>query len=67
MSIETLAFGYGLLEGPRVDAENGLYFSDVHNGGVYRRAADGTSLGVGGCLADRGRIDLLAPHRRGAG
>ena len=37
MELETLASGYGLIEGPRVDAEGGLYFSDVHNGGVYRR------------------------------
>ena len=54
MGIETLAFGYGLLEGPRVDAENGLYFSDVQGGGVYRRAPDGT-------------IETVVPKRRGVG
>ena len=40
--MELLASGYGLVEGPRVDAEDRLYFSDVHRGGVYRRGADGT-------------------------
>ncbi|MDX1383082.1 MAG: SMP-30/gluconolactonase/LRE family protein [Thermoanaerobaculia bacterium] len=54
MSVETLAYGYGLIEGPRVDDENGLYFSDVHNGGVYRRSPDGT-------------IATVVPKRRGVG
>ena len=27
--LELLASGYGLLEGPRVDDQNRLYFSDV--------------------------------------
>ncbi len=52
--IETLAWGYGLVEGPRVDDDDNLYFSDVHNGGVYRREADGT-------------IDVVVPKRRGVG
>jgi xylono-1,5-lactonase len=52
--VETLAFGYGLIEGPRVDGEGGLYFSDVTNGGVYRRHADGS-------------IDVIVPRRRGVG
>ena len=38
---DTLAFGYGLVEGPRADDAGGLYFSDVTRGGVYRLAADG--------------------------
>ncbi len=41
MQLETLAHGYGLIEGPRVDERNRLYFSDVINGGVYRRSPDG--------------------------
>lgn len=49
-----LAFGYGLVEGPRVDAADNLYFSDVHHGGVYRRRPDGT-------------IDVAIPKRRGVG
>ena len=52
--IEGLADGYGLLEGPRVDGEDNLYFSDVPNGGVYRRRPDGT-------------IETVVPKRRGVG
>jgi xylono-1,5-lactonase len=54
MQLETLAHGYGLIEGPRVDERNRLYFSDVPNGGVYRRNADGV-------------IETLIPRRRGVG
>jgi xylono-1,5-lactonase len=53
-NIETLAFGYGLIEGPRVDDDDNLYFSDVHHGGVYRRAPDG-------------EISVAVPKRRGVG
>ncbi len=53
-TLETLAWGYGLIEGPRVDAQDNLYFSDVPNGGVYCRAADGT-------------ISVAVPKRRGVG
>jgi len=53
-TIETLATGYGLIEGPRIDAEDRLYFSDVHRGGVYRRSPDGT-------------IETVVPKRRGVG
>jgi len=52
--LETLAYGYGLLEGPRVDDAGNLFFSDVTNGGVYRRAPDGT-------------ISTVVPRRRGVG
>jgi gluconolactonase len=52
--VETLATGYGLIEGPRVDAEDRLYFSDVTKGGVYRRAPSG-------------EIELVIPKRRGVG
>ena len=54
MQLETLAHGYGLIEGPRVDERNRLYFSDVINGGVYRRSPDGG-------------IETLIPRRRGVG
>src|SRR5262245_25527333 len=54
MKFETLAWGYGLIEGPRVDGAGNLYFSDVTNGGVFRRRADGT-------------IDTVVPKRRGVG
>jgi gluconolactonase len=52
--LETLASGFGLLEGPRCDERDRLYFSDVPNGGVYRRGPDGT-------------IETLIPKRRGVG
>ncbi len=52
--MELLASGYTLVEGPRVDAEDRLYFSDVHNGGVYRRSSDG-------------EIETVVPKRRGVG
>ena len=51
---ETLASGYGLVEGPRVDADDRLYFSDARGGGVYRRDPDGT-------------IQTIVPKRRGVG
>jgi gluconolactonase len=54
MRIETLAYGYGLIEGPRVDAEGNLYFSDVPNGGVFRRTPEG-------------RIETVIPGRKGVG
>jgi D-xylonolactonase len=54
MEFETLASGYGLLEAPRVDERNRLYFSDVPNGGVYRRNPDAS-------------IDTVIPRRRGVG
>jgi D-xylonolactonase len=54
MQLETLAHGYGLIEGPRVDERNRLYFSDVPNGGVFRRSPDGA-------------IETLIPRRRGVG
>ncbi len=52
--LETLASGFGLIEGPRCDEQNRLYFSDVPNGGVYRRSPDG-------------KIETLIPKRRGVG
>jgi xylono-1,5-lactonase len=52
--LETLAFGYGLIEGPRVDRDGSLYFSDVTGGGVYQRSTDG-------------EITTVVPKRRGVG
>jgi D-xylonolactonase len=54
LRFETLASGYGLIEGPRVDAQNRLYFSDVHKGGVYRRDPSG-------------EITTVVPKRKGVG
>lgn len=53
-TMELLASGYGLLEGPRVDDQNRLVFSDVPNGGVFRRDPDG-------------KIETLIPNRKGVG
>jgi gluconolactonase len=54
MQFETLATGYGLLEGPRTDDQNRLYYSDVRGGGVFRRNPDG-------------RIETLIPDRKSVG
>src|SRR5271157_2237574 len=54
MQFETLAFGYGRIEAPRVDERDRLYFSDIPNGGVYRRSPDG-------------KIETLIPNRKGVG
>ena len=52
--VETLASGYGLIEGPTIDGDGNLYFSDVLGGGVYRRTPDG-------------EITTIVPKRRGVG
>ena len=49
-----MASGYGLVEGPTVDADGDLYFSDVIGGGVYR-------------LDAAGGIETVVPKRRGVG
>lgn len=54
MELEPIAWGYGLLEGPRVDEAGRLYFSDVTKGGIYRRSR-------------RGEIETLVPKQRGVG
>lgn len=62
MEFETLAWGYGLVEGPRVDADNNLYFSDVRYGGVFRRAPDGEIITV---VAERKNVGGIALHADG--
>jgi len=52
--METLVFGYGLVEAPRIDGAGNLYFSDAIDGGVYRRAPDGA-------------VSVVVPKRRGVG
>ena len=54
MEFETLGSGYGLLEAPRIDEQGRFYFSDIPNGGVYRRNPDG-------------RVDTVIPKRKGVG
>src|SRR6185437_10097847 len=53
-TLQRVATGYGLIEGPVWDPARGLYFSDVLNGGVR--------------LLDRtGNVSLVVPKRRGIG
>ncbi|HKD70445.1 MAG TPA: SMP-30/gluconolactonase/LRE family protein [Candidatus Binataceae bacterium] len=54
IQFELIAQGYGLVEAPRVDSQGRLLFCDNLNGGVYRRAADGS-------------IEVLLPDRKGVG
>jgi gluconolactonase len=54
MQFEIIASGYGLVEGPTVAPEGGVYFSDVLGGGVYRAEPSGT-------------ITTVVPKRRGVG
>ncbi|MFN0092387.1 MAG: SMP-30/gluconolactonase/LRE family protein [Acidimicrobiales bacterium] len=54
MDLELLASGYKLVEAPRTDGENNLYFSDILGGGVYRRSPTG-------------HIETLVPDRRWVG
>jgi sugar lactone lactonase YvrE len=49
-----LASGFGAIEGPAVDDEGGLYFSDVPNGGVYRLSQDG-------------QVEVVVPRRKSVG
>jgi len=51
---ETLASGYGLVEGPTWAPDGSLFWSDVLGGGVYRRHPDGA-------------IETVIPKRRGVG
>ena len=53
-TMDALASGYGLIEGPVWDPEQGLFWSDVLHGGVHR-------------LARSGEIAIVIPHRRGIG
>ncbi len=52
--METLAKGYGLIEGPVWDATRGLLFADVVKGGVF-------------CLGEAGDVAPVIEHRRGIG
>jgi gluconolactonase len=51
---DTLAHGFGLVEGPTADDRGGLFFSDVLKGGVYRLDASGA-------------VETVVPKRRGVG
>jgi xylono-1,5-lactonase len=54
MEWELIASGFGLIEGPTIDVDGTLVFSDVLDGGIYRLRGDGA-------------IETLVPKRRGVG
>lgn len=62
VQLELLAWGYGLVEGPRTDADNNLYFTDIPGRGVYRRSPDGT---IETLLSGRHSIGGLVLHADG--
>ena len=62
MELELLASGYGLVEGPRTDAEDNLYFTDIPGGTVNRRQPDGT---IDTLVSGRRMIGGLALHADG--
>jgi xylono-1,5-lactonase len=59
---ELLASGYGLVEGPTIDSDGSLVFSDVLDGGVYRLRGDGTTETV---VAKRRGVGGIARHADG--
>ena len=59
MQLELLATGYGLVEGPRTDAEDNLYFTDIPGGSVYCRHPDGT---IDTLVTGRPMVGGLALH-----
>src|SRR6185436_17886781 len=72
--MQAIATGYGLIEGPVWDRTQGLYFSDVVNGGIYilhrtdrvlpafpkRRGIGGMARHASGGLVAGGREIILA-------
>jgi D-xylonolactonase len=62
MELEMITSGYGLVEGPRTDADGALWFSDIRGGTVSRRDLDG-SIEV--LVTDRPMIGGLALHADG--
>ena len=52
--MEELVRGFGLVEGPVWDPQRGLFFSDVHGGGVYLLKPDDST-------------EVVFPHRKGIG
>ena len=62
MNLETLAWGYQLVEGPRTDAENNLYFTDAFGAKVCRRSPSGE---IETLISDRPMVGGLALHADG--
>jgi xylono-1,5-lactonase len=59
---ELLASGYGLVEGPTIDSDGSLVFSDVLDGGVYRLRRDGSTETI---VAKRRGVGGIARHADG--
>jgi xylono-1,5-lactonase len=53
-SPEIVASGYSVVEGPVLDRAGRLFFTDVHEGGVF-------------CLHPDGNVETVVPRRRGVG
>jgi D-xylonolactonase len=62
IQLELLASGYGLVEGPRTDADGALWFTDIRGGTVNRRSPDGR---IETLVSDRSMIGGLALHADG--
>ena len=62
VQLELLAAGYGLVEGPRTDGEDNLYFTDIPGGSVYRRHPDGS---IDTLVIGRAMVGGLALHADG--
>lgn len=62
MELEVLAWGYQLVEGPRTDSENNLYFTDAFGSKVFRRSPEGD---VETLISDRPMVGGLALHEDG--
>jgi xylono-1,5-lactonase len=60
--MQEITTGYGLIEGPVWDAERGLYFSDVLNGGVFLLGKDGETTQV---IQRRRGVGGMALHASG--
>ncbi len=62
MDLEILAWGYQLVEGPRTDPENNLYFTDAFGSKVFRRSPDGD---IETLIEGRPMVGGLALHADG--
>ncbi len=62
MELEVLAWGYQLVEGPRTDSEDNLYFTDAFGSKVLRRSPNGDLETL---IRDRSMVGGLALHADG--
>jgi sugar lactone lactonase YvrE len=62
IELELIASGYGLVEGPRTDADGALWFTDMFGDTVNRRAPGGQAEAV---ISERHYVGGLVPHADG--